>query len=176
MGRRRVTAPSPLVLHPSNVPLRRGQPKFVIPSPPSCQALCRLAAPPSDPVSSAVDHVQPVAASGGTKRDEKRTRLQRRRGDSVALKEMPRLEDLDSLLVKSQSYPSLRFDYATGTKLEGGANVDEEDRTAGGQAEESASEAGQSTGSSIGQRIGLGVKPWSGREAILPQIAVWWSV
>ncbi|KAH9454591.1 hypothetical protein MJO28_007592 [Puccinia striiformis f. sp. tritici] len=43
MVRRRASAPSALMLQPATVPLVRGQPKFVLPSPPSEYAIIHLA-------------------------------------------------------------------------------------------------------------------------------------
>lgn len=39
MGRRRSSAPSSLILIPATIPLIRGAPKFILPSPPSNQAI-----------------------------------------------------------------------------------------------------------------------------------------
>ncbi|KAI8451905.1 hypothetical protein BY996DRAFT_4564308, partial [Phakopsora pachyrhizi] len=39
MVRRRASAPTALVLQPSNVPLIRGAPKFILPSPPTENAI-----------------------------------------------------------------------------------------------------------------------------------------
>lgn len=43
MVRRRASAPSALMLLPASVPLIRGQPKFILPSPPSEYATIHLA-------------------------------------------------------------------------------------------------------------------------------------
>lgn len=48
-----------------------------------------------------------------------------------------------------------------------------EDKEGSDTDESAASPASDGTASSTTSKMGLGLKPWSGKDALLPQIAIW---